>query len=191
MEVIKRLRIERKKNGKTQGVYLFLCPFCYKKVTRTIGEGKRAKSCGCAKELLTGFNSKTHGGSKTRLYRTWRHMKERCYRHNDNRFNRYGGRGIKVCDEWKDNFETFRNWALKNGYTDELTLDREDVDKNYTPENCQFISYSKNSRKDGYLKKLSWEDVENIRKEYKEQNISYTKLGEKYGIKKLTYVLLF
>ena len=84
--------------------------------------------------------AKSHGYSKTRLYRTWCNMKGRCYRKSMKRYERYGGRGIVVCDEWKNSFETFMEWALRNGYTEELTLDRIDNDGNYCPDNCRWIS---------------------------------------------------
>ena len=77
----------------------------------------------------------THGMSRTRLYRIWRSMKARCLRRSHKYFAAYGGRGISVCDRWMDFFE-FLIWALRTGYTDELTLERKDNDKGYSPQNC-------------------------------------------------------
>jgi hypothetical protein len=78
-----------------------------------------------------------HKMSHTRIYECWQHMKRRCYSPQDKRYNYYGGRGITVCDEWLKDFKNFADWALSNGYSDELTLDRIDVNGNYEPLNCR------------------------------------------------------
>ncbi len=67
-------------------------------------------------------------------------MKKRCYNHNCDRYKSYGGRGIKVCNCWKQDFMCFYRWAMKNGYNDELSIDRINVDGNYEPSNCRFIA---------------------------------------------------
>lgn len=106
-------------------------------------ERSSTKSCGCyTKERL-----RTHGKSKTSLYRVWNHARRRCNMPNDKSYSRYGGRGIKMCSEWLDNFEVFEAWALKNGYIAglQLQLDRINVDDDYSPANCQFVSKNCNS----------------------------------------------
>lgn len=92
------------------------------------------KSCGC---LIYDINKK-HGLSKTRQWRIWSHIKGRCYNPNNHKYKDYGGRGITMCDEWLNDFKSFYDWSLKNGYDDSLTLDRIDVDKGYSPDNCRW-----------------------------------------------------
>ena len=97
------------------------------------------KSCGCLKNnLFQNYNPrKKHGESKTRLYKIWMGMKKRCYQKNSKTYERYGGRGIIICDEWLD-FEKFRDWALSHGYNESLSIDRKDVNGNYEPTNCKW-----------------------------------------------------
>ena len=100
------------------------------------------KSCGCLRdEMRAEHNKPRHGDTGTRLYSIWRGMKKRCYQPTSAGYKNYGGRGITVCDEWISSYESFRDWALANGYTDELTLDRKDSNGNYNPSNCRFASY--------------------------------------------------
>jgi hypothetical protein len=96
------------------------------------------KSCGCLMKDMATERMTTHGGHHTRLYTIWRGMKERTSNPNSQHYSYYGGRGIKVCDEWKTDFASFRDWAMAHGYRDDLSIDRIDVDGNYEPYNCRW-----------------------------------------------------
>lgn len=101
---------------------------------------RATRSCGCySREVHSRIFTK-HGASKSKLYFVWSDMKSRCSDTNAMPYQDYGGRGIKVCEEWVASFESFQRWALANGYKQGLTLDRINVNDGYTPENCRWVT---------------------------------------------------
>lgn len=106
------------------------------------------RSCGCLKKQQDRANltaNHSHKMSGTRIYWIWQGLKGRCYNPHDARYERYGGRGITVCDEWKNSFESFYDWAIANGYSESLTIDRRDNDKGYSPDNCRWATNKEQS----------------------------------------------
>jgi hypothetical protein len=106
-------------------------------------KNNHTQSCGCLRRERTIEANTIHGLRKTRLYRIWHHMRERCYYPKEKRYAQYGGRGIIVCDEWKNDFQAFYAWAIANGYKEDLSIDRIDVNGNYEPSNCRWVSQKK------------------------------------------------
>ena len=98
-----------------------------------------------------------HGMAKTTLYRRWVNMRQRCYLPSSHEYEKYGGRGIRVCDEWNNDFIPFMEWAFANGYDNGLTLDRINVNGNYEPDNCRWITHreQQNNRTDNVLLTLN------------------------------------
>ena len=123
---------------------LYKCKCVCGNETITQGYGLRTnhvKSCGCLKKSVAKQNFTTHGLRNHPLYITWVNMRKRCNDSNATGYENYGGRGIKICDEWNNDFEIFYNWAIKNGYKKGLTIDRINNNGNYEPNNCRFVDY--------------------------------------------------
>lgn len=140
-----RLKVIKKADKKRKKKILWVCKCVCGKITVVWGLSLRSgntHSCGCSRG-----GKKTHGGSRTRLYRVWAHMKTRCNDIKNRDYKNYGGRGIKVCKAWLNSFTIFRTWALANGYSDNLGIDRINNDKGYSPGNCQFLTRVENARK--------------------------------------------
>lgn len=107
----------------------------------------RSKSCGCITQerVQAGINT-THGLSKHPLYAVFHGMKRRCYLKTSQDYIYYGGRGIRICEDWLSNFESFYEWALSSGYERGLSIDRIDVNGNYEPSNCRWVTMKVQNR---------------------------------------------
>ena len=105
------------------------------------------------------YNNKNHfkhGLRKTRLYRIWSNIKTRCYNTNDSHYERWGAKGVVMCDEWRNDFKAFYDWAMANGYSDELTIDRIENNKGYEPTNCRWVTLAENNRNKPHVKYITY-----------------------------------
>lgn len=142
-----RLTVLARAGSDSKGNSMWLCQCSCGNKKEIVGYSlKRIQSCGCLQSESVSENNRklktTHGQKNTRLYNIWRGMKMRCLNENSKFYKYYGGRGITICGEWIDSFENFRDWALANGYSDELSIDRIDNNGNYEPDNCQWTTQS-------------------------------------------------
>lgn len=166
--------ISQKETGKKRESWLCECD-CGNKIvlgsSRLLGSKNRRpeKSCGCQARARNGATV-----LHKRLYEIWRLMIRRCHDPKADNYERYGAQGVYVCDEWRNNFDSFLEWSHQNGYTESLTIDRKEPSKPYEPSNCRWVSYTVQNRfkrtsrnnkvghkgvcyhKDGYRAYISW-----------------------------------
>lgn len=169
--------------GKKGSYYYWKCKCDCGVIKNISGHSLRTgitKSCGCYhSEIMRNlkFNHKNKYGDlgKSRLHTIWLKMRQRCYNKNHTAFHNYGGRGIKICDEWynlDNGFINFYNWAINNGYDSTLTIDRIDVNGNYEPSNCRWATNKEQANNTRY----------NVRIEYKDNHYSLLQLSELLNI---------
>lgn len=134
------------------------------------------KSCGCMRKNEISARNTKHGFHGEKLYATWKSIKQRCYNKNSHCYKDYGGRGIEMCCEWRENYSSFRKWALANGYKEGLTIERIDVNGNYSPGNCTWIplgAQAMNRRTSHYITVCG-------------ERMTITQASKKYGINRGT-----
>lgn len=134
------------------------------------------KSCGCLANPygVTATNNK-------RLYHSWCDMNRRCYDINGKNYKDYGGRGITVCDKWKNDFIAFYNWAIANGYNDTLTIDRIDVNGNYEPNNCRWVNWeTQRNNKRTTIKIVINGTVKSLKEWCRYLNLNYSMVYARY-----------
>lgn len=177
-----RLTVIKRAGTSKSGKVLWLCECSceeHNQITTTTSNlvTGNTKSCGClAKENASkvGKANTVHGDTDSRLYRIFRGMKDRCYNSKNKDYVWYGGKGIKICEEWKNNYAVFKNWAINNGYKETLTIERKDFDKDYCPENCEWITIDQQQRNKSSNRLITYNGETMILVEWAEKfNIPY------------------
>lgn len=180
------------RNKRRQKMWLCKC-ICgnEKEVPTTYLTSGDTKSCGCYRRECEIKNLKrcrengvniTHGLSKTRLYCIWAGMKERCYNNKSTAYSNYGGRGIRVCDEWIQDFMNFYDWSMANGYRDNLTIDRINVNGSYEPNNCRWATWKMQSYNKRNTKNISiFNEIKNAYEFEKQYGIKAELLKARYN----------
>lgn len=140
-------------NGAKRIMGLFRCECGNEKIyDYSAVKNSYTKQCFKCARISASEKMKKHNLIEHTLYRKWQDMKKRCYNQKVDRYKNYGALGIKVCDEWKNNFLNFYNWSITNGWSEGLTIEREDNYKNYCPENCKYVTHTEQ----GYNKKNTY-----------------------------------
>jgi len=150
-------------------LYKCYCGNTFRAIVGNVKKGTTT-SCGCFHKKVVSKNMSTHGLSNTRLYNTWGHITGRVENKNNSDFEYYGGRGITMSAEWRNDFMSFYNWAIQNGYEEDLTIDRINNDGNYEPDNCRWVTrtiQSRNTRKIMAINKSGYRGVSWSKKDKK------------------------
>lgn len=145
-----------KTRTKLRPYFLCKCDCGTKRIVRGSGlTNGSSHSCGCYnREMSTFKNTKMVRLHDIKLYNVWKSIKQRCLNQNCKAYPDYGGRGITICDEWKNDFWSFYDWSIDNGYANRLTIDRKDNNKGYCPDNCRIATYKEqalNTRRNHYI----------------------------------------
>ena len=138
------IEVIREYENRVNGSRVFLCKcICGKLIDRTYASLMATINVNCGCSTING--AKKHGLRNHPLYSRWAGIKKRCYNKNYFEYYLYGGKGIKMCDEWRNDFKSFYDWSIANGFSQDLVIDREFGDKDYCPENCRWITNEESS----------------------------------------------
>ena len=177
-------RAKNTKNGQCR--WLCKCDCGKEKIVRTthLTSGK-IKSCGCLLIDILKEKKSIHGMTNTKLFYIWGGIKARCYNKNNKQYKYYGARGIIVCDEWKNDFVSFYNWAMANGYKEHLSIDRIDFNGNYEPTNCRWTTNKEQQRNKSNNRFITYKNETKILTDWcNELNISIATMSAR--LKKLS-----
>lgn len=175
LTVVKKVGVKRVGQHSSKSIWLCRCD-CgnEKEVLRNSLVNGGTKSCGCLAAENRKIMHLKHGKANTRIWKIWCNMRDRCGNPNNRSYPYYGGRGIVVCEEWKNDFTPFYNWAVANGYSDEMTIDRIDGDGNYEPSNCRWATRKDQTRNRGITRKFTLSEIAEI------EGISYQRAYDKF-----------
>lgn len=179
VKVVKDLGMNNQTPKKRMAVFECSCGNTFISTINAVKNGHK-KSCGCVR----GKQNLTHNLSNHRLYRKWSGMITRCFNEKETHWHRYGGRGITICDEWRNDFKCFYDWAIANGYQEGLTIDRINNDGNYEPNNCQWITMQENTKKDSIKFYPTLRQESDICELYLSHNITVTNIAKQYNTHK-------
>lgn len=176
--VLKQANDYIKPNGRHESNWLCQCD-CGN-IVEVLGYSLKSghtKSCGCLHEETLKTIAITHGDSYSKLYGVYISIIDRCYNPNNKRFKDYGGRGIIVCDEWKDSYLNFKKWAVFSGYKEGLSIDRKNNDLGYSPSNCRWVTIivQQNNMRKNHIVEYNGQS-KTIAEWSRELNIKYDKL---------------
>lgn len=182
------LELDYEKSGR-QKYWKCVCDCgCKRSVYQSALIHQKSVSCGCYQKEVTRNRLTTHNLTGSRLMKIFYNMKTRCNNSKDRRFKDYGGRGIKLCKEWENNFLNFYNWAVNNGYKDGLTIDRIDNNSNYSPQNCRWITLEEQSNNKRNSIFLTINDITKTLKQWtKFMDWKYNKYYARYMRNKIVF----
>lgn len=178
-----RLKVLNRAENTPAGKAQWFCECeCNQKIIIVRGEHLRSghtTSCGCIQKENASKAQTVHSKSHSRIYGIWASLKKRTQNGNNKNFKDYGGRGITVCEEWEADFRAFYEWAISNGYADNLTIDRTDNNKGYSPDNCRWITRKKqcNNKRN------------NSRITFRGQTKTLSEWADEAGIQRLTLLM--